>query len=241
MTEENKPQEATETSEPAKEQEEESQEGVQESGQEKESTEAPEEVQKEEAPKESKGQPEGKPAETGKEAKEDKPAEAKEREQAKEPTKEQAKERVNIIRVMETNLDGNRPVRRAIRRVRGVSFMFSNAVSHKIDFADRKLGEIGDSEMQKLEDVITNPQKYGIPQWMCNRRTDPVTGVDRHLTVSSLEFAKKMDINEMKKKKTYKGIRHTEHLTVRGQRTRGSFRKGKVVGVSRKAIAAKKK
>ena len=105
----------------------------------------------------------------------------------------------------------------------------------------RKLGEIGDSEIQKLEDVMTNPSKYGIPQWMCNRRSDPVTGEDRHLTVSSLEFAKKMDINEMKKKKTYKGIRHGEHLTVRGQRTRGSFRKGKVVGVSRKAAAAAKK
>jgi small subunit ribosomal protein S13 len=217
MAEENKPEEkemeATETSEQAKEQQEESQE--------EEST---EETEEEEKPAEGK-------AETGEQPKEGKPAGAGEKE----------KGRVNIIRVMETNLDGNRPVRRAIRRVRGVSFMFSNAVSHKIDFADRKLGEIGDSEIQKLEDVMTNPQKYGIPQWMCNRRSDPVTGEDRHLTVSALEFAKKMDINEMKKKKTYKGIRHSEHLTVRGQRTRGSFRKGKVVGVSRKAAAAKKK
>jgi small subunit ribosomal protein S13 len=174
---------------------------------------------------------------------EEKPAEGKAKEkQAKEPAKEQTKgkERMNIVRVMETNLDGNRPVRRAIRRVRGVSFMFSNAVSQKIDFADRKLGELGDAEIHKLEDVINNPSKYGIPQWMCNRRIDPATGEDRHLTVSALEFAKKMDINEMKKKKTYKGIRHAEHLTVRGQRTRGSFRKGKVVGVSRKAAAAKK-
>jgi small subunit ribosomal protein S13 len=218
MAEENKQEEKEETE--TSEQEEESLE--EESGEEDQE----EEVQK------SKEEPskEGKPAETSEPAKE----------QAKEGKPAEKKERMNIVRVMETNLDGNRPVRRAIRRVRGVSFMFSNAVSQKIDFADRKLGEIGDSEIQKLEDVMTNPQKYGIPQWMCNRRYDPVTGEDRHLTVSALEFAKKMDINEMKKKKTYKGIRHSEHLTVRGQRTRGSFRKGKVVGVSRKAAAAKK-
>ncbi len=225
MAEENKQEEieVTETKEQAKEeQEEEAQE--EESG----------ESQEEEA------------AETGEQTKEQanegKPAEGSQvKEQKGEKPKEQSKERMNIVRVMETNLDGNRQVRRAIRRVRGVSFMFSNAVSQKIDFADRKLGEIGDAEIQKLEDVINNPQKHGIPQWMCNRRIDPVTGEDRHLTVSALEFAKKMDINEMKKKKTYKGIRHSEHLTVRGQRTRGSFRKGKVVGVSRKAAAAKKK
>jgi len=231
MAEENKLEE-NEEQEEVKKEESQGEESVEE-----ESTESPEE--------EEQGEESTEPAKAGpgqrEEKKEEKPAETGEH--AKEPAKEQAKgkERVNIIRVMETNLDGNMPVRRAIRRVRGVSFMFSNAVSQKIDFADRKLGEIGDSEMKKLEEVMTNPQKFGIPQWMCNRRADPVTGEDRHLTVSSLEFAKKMDINEMKKKRTYKGIRHGEHLTVRGQRTRGSFRKGKVVGVSRKAAAAKKK
>ena len=158
--------------------------------------------------------------------------------EAKNP---EQKERVNIIRVMETNLDGNKTVKRAIRNIKGVSFMFSNAICQNIDFADKKLGELGDSETQKLEDVITNPSKYNIPTWMYNRRTDPASGEDKHLSVSTMDFVQKMDVNEMKRKKTYKGIRHTEHLTVRGQRTRGSFRKGKVVGVSRKAVANKPK
>jgi small subunit ribosomal protein S13 len=38
----------------------------------------------------------------------------------------------------------------------------------------------------------------------------------------------------MKKIKSYKGIRHMFNLPVRGQRTKGNFRKGKSVGVVRK-------
>ena len=45
----------------------------------------------------------------------------------------------------------------------------------------------------------------------------------------------------MKKLKTYKGIRHQAKLPLRGQRTKGSFRKGTIVGVKRKASAKKGK
>jgi small subunit ribosomal protein S13 len=41
----------------------------------------------------------------------------------------------------------------------------------------------------------------------------------------------KTDIDLMKKLKTYKGIRHALGLKVRGQRTRTTGRKGRVVGV----------
>jgi small subunit ribosomal protein S13 len=47
-----------------------------------------------------------------------------------------------------------------------------------------------------------------------------------------------MDINELKRIKCYRGIRHAAKLPVRGQRTRGSFRTGKTVGVSRKKARA---
>ena len=39
----------------------------------------------------------------------------------------------------------------------------------------------------------------------------------------------------MKKIKSYKGMRHAYGLPVRGQRTRGNFRKGVTVGVMKKA------
>lgn len=156
------------------------------------------------------------------------------KDKGKKPQEEAKKEaRVkDIIRLVETNLDGGKKVRVAIRKIRGVSFMFSNAVAKNIDFADKKLGELSEQEMQKLEEVIMNPERFGIPSWLYNRRKDPATGKDSHLSVSRLELTQKMDINEMKKMKSYRGVRHILGLRVRGQRT--SSGGGKAVGVIRK-------
>jgi len=144
-----------------------------------------------------------------------------------------------IVRLVETNLDGGRPVRAAIRGIKGVSFMFSNAIAVVSGLGDRKLSELSDGELKNLEDIITNPDRHGIPPWLCNRKSDPVTGKTSHLSASTLEFRNKMDIDQMKKVKSYRGIRHMHHLPVRGQRTRGSFRRGTTVGVSKKKAAQK--
>jgi small subunit ribosomal protein S13 len=153
----------------------------------------------------------------------------------KKPEEAEKKERrvQDIIRLVETNLDGGKPVKVAIRSIRGVSFMFSNAVSKLSGFGDKKLGELSEQELQGLEEIITNPDKFGIPSWLYNRKRDPVTGRDMHLSVSKLELTQKMDINEMKKLKSYRGVRHILGLPVRGQRT-GSGSGGKTVGVSKK-------
>lgn len=154
--------------------------------------------------------------------------------------KEQPKaSREQIMRISETNLDGNKPVFSAIRRVRGVGHMMANAIRQKSDFSGKKLGELNEQEMRSLEDMIANPQNYGIPSWMFNRRKDPMTGKDRHISVSALDFQHKVDINELKKMRCYKGVRHSLGLPVRGQRTRSSFRKGSTVGVIRKKEAPK--
>ncbi|MFH1445388.1 MAG: 30S ribosomal protein S13 [Nanoarchaeota archaeon] len=140
-----------------------------------------------------------------------------------------------IIRLVETNLDGTKPVKSAIRKIKGISFMFSNAIVSKYPYPDKKVGLLNEEELKKLEDIIINPQKYGIPNWLFNRKNDPLTGVTEHLSVSRLDMRKRTDVDAMKKIRSYRGIRHGLGLTVRGQRTRGSFRKGKAVGVKRKA------
>ena len=91
--------------------------------------------------------------------------------------------------------------------------------------------------MKRLEEAILNPQSLGIPGGMLNCRNEPLTGRTRHLTASQLDFTHKMDINELKKMKCYRGVRHIQGQPVRGQRTRSSFRKGKSVGGRRKKEA----
>lgn len=152
----------------------------------------------------------------------------------KEPEKAETGESLaeNIVRVAETNLDGRDPVKVGIRRIKGVSYMFANAVANISGFGDKKIADLNEEERKKLEDMIFNPGKYSIPVWLFNRRKSETGNV--HLCVSELELTTKMDINKLKKLKCYRGVRHVQGLPVRGQRTRGSFRKGKTVGVKRK-------
>ncbi|MBN2330464.1 MAG: 30S ribosomal protein S13, partial [Candidatus Aenigmarchaeota archaeon] len=107
---------------------------------------------------------------------------------------------------------------------------------------DKRVGDLSEGELKRIEDIIANPGKHGISPWLCNRRSDPEDGADKHLISAQLELRRKMDINELKKRKCYRGVRHIIGLPVRGQRTRSSFRKAATVGVSRvkaKPAAAK--
>ncbi len=146
-----------------------------------------------------------------------------------------------IVRILTTDIDGSLNVQRALRRIKGVSFMFSRSVctATGID-PKRKIGQLTDGELKTLEGFIKKPQ---LPGWMLNRRKDPETGLDMHTTMADLDFKKREDINVLRRIRAYKGIRHELGQPVRGQRTRSSFRTSKTVGVSRKAVqqAAKAK
>ncbi|MDD5650977.1 MAG: 30S ribosomal protein S13, partial [Candidatus Nanoarchaeia archaeon] len=70
-----------------------------------------------------------------------------------------------------------------------------------------------------------------------NRRKDPETGEDQHVISTDLKMKKDFDIKMMRKMKSYKGMRHSFGLPVRGQRTRAHFRHGKSLGVAKKKVA----
>jgi small subunit ribosomal protein S13 len=141
-----------------------------------------------------------------------------------------------LVRIVNTDLDGNRKIIDALRKIRGISFMFANAicVCAGID-RNAKTGYLNDSDISKIDEVIRNPAKHQIPSWMYNRRRDVETGVDMHLVTVDLKFMQENDIKIMKKIRSYKGVRHSQDAPVRGQRTRSNFRKnkGKVQGVKR--------
>ncbi|MEM5773130.1 MAG: 30S ribosomal protein S13 [Candidatus Aenigmatarchaeota archaeon] len=142
-----------------------------------------------------------------------------------------------IVRVANTDLNGEKPLKNALLGIKGISHAMSKAVCLAAGFdPNRKLGSLNEEEIAKLESVIKEPNKFGIPNWLLNRRREPETGNDFHLTGSDLEIARKFDIQKMIDLKTYKGVRHMYGLPVRGQRTRSSFRKGRVVGVVKKSV-----
>lgn len=144
------------------------------------------------------------------------------------------KEFRHIVRIVNTDLPGNKSIANALTKIKGVKFMLANAVCNTINIdRNKKTGELEEEEIRKISDVLKNPLQHGIPVWMLNRRKDYETGENKHLTGADLKFAQENDIKTLKKIKCYKGIRHIFGLPLRGQRTRSNFRRGKSLGVAR--------
>src|SRR5439155_875939 len=94
---------------------------------------------------------------------------------------------------------------------------------------EARMGALSDGELSRVEDVIKDPLKHGIPPRMVNRRKDIETGRDMHLVGADLALKIKSDIDLMKDIQSWKGVRHSLGLKVRGQRTRTTGRSGKAV------------
>ncbi len=140
-----------------------------------------------------------------------------------------------IVHLCGIDLDGNRPVYIELTKIKGVKWMFAHAVCMALGIDKwRKIGSLSEEELEKLEDCIKNPQKYGIPSWLYNRRRDPVDGKDKHLIGADLEFAMRQDIKREIEIGSWRGFRHKEGLPVRGQKTRSHHRRYKrTIGVQR--------
>ncbi len=144
----------------------------------------------------------------------------------------------HILRISNTDLDGNKNIAFALRKIKGVGFQFANMVCTLagVDKA-KKTGYLSDEEVKKLDEVIKEPLKTGGAKWMLNRRRNYEDNVDKHIVLGDLDFTVDNDTKRMKMIKSYRGMRHAFGLPVRGQRTKSNFRKnkGKVTGVKRKA------
>jgi small subunit ribosomal protein S13 len=143
----------------------------------------------------------------------------------------------HIIRFAGTDINGTQPVTYALTSVKGVGIKLANAIIEKSGISpEARMGFLSSAEVEKIEDILTNPVKYGIPAWLLNRRKDVETGENIHLLGSDLVLQTKNDIDQMKKIRSWKGFRHSYGLKVRGQRTRTTGRKGKAIGVKKKQV-----
>jgi len=141
-----------------------------------------------------------------------------------------------LIRIANTDLNGEQQVLYALSQITGVGVMMANAACKIAGIStNQDIGTLKEDQLKKVEEIIRNPEANGIPSWMLNRRKDPETGKNNHILGADLKFIQDNDIKMMKKMKTYKGIRHMQKQPVRGQRTRSNFRenKGKVQGVKK--------
>ena len=138
------------------------------------------------------------------------------------------KEIQQLIRIANTDLDGEKEIGYALRNIKGIGFMAANAICNYLEIDHRtKGGDLTEDQVKKLEAAVKDPTTAKLPSWLLNRRKDYDSGVDRHLILAELDFAKDNDIKRLKKIKAYRGVRHIYGLPTRGQRTKSNFRKNK--------------
>ena len=119
----------------------------------------------------------------------------------------------SLIRIMSTDIAGNKTVYSGLTKIKGVSWSLANGICHqlKID-KNKKVGELSKEEIEKIGEFIKNPN---VPKFLVNRRKDFETGEDKHLSTSDLDLQKEFDIKRLRKIKSYKGVRHGTDGTVK--------------------------
>jgi len=148
-----------------------------------------------------------------------------------------SKELRYIVRMLGTDIDGSLKLSYGLARVKGIGVMLGYAIARAAGVdPEMRVGMLSESQIEKLEEVAKNPTAHGIPSWMLNRRFDPATGQDLQLYGADLELAIKEDIQREMRMKSWRGVRHSLGLKVRGQRTRTTGRKAGPIGVARKRI-----
>jgi small subunit ribosomal protein S13 len=141
----------------------------------------------------------------------------------------------HIVRIADTDLDGNKGVMMALTGIKGIGLRMARAIVNALDLdANQKLGELDDETIERLRKFVEEELEQNLPAWMLNRRKDPYSGKDLHLLSKDVDFAKMIDVERMIRIKCYRGIRHAKGKKVRGQRTRSTGRKGMTVGVVRR-------
>ncbi len=140
-----------------------------------------------------------------------------------------------IVRILGTDIDGALKLPYGLAKIKGIGVNLGYAIARVAGIdPELRIGMLTDEQVRKIEEVAKDPTKYGIPSWMLNRRFDPATGRDLQLYGAELELAIKEDIQQEMRIKSWRGVRHSLGLKVRGQRTRTTGRKGGPIGVARR-------
>jgi small subunit ribosomal protein S13 len=169
----------------------------------------------------------------------------KKEKKGKEPAAPKAPKKEKVerekLRLMGTDLDGNRSVVCALTDIKGIGMRTAHVIADKAQVPKQaKIGNLPESKTEEIENLITEMQS-SVPSWLVNRQKDWDTGVDLHLTGHEVDMTRMNDINRLKMIRCYRGIRHERGQKVRGQRTRSNGRSGLTVGVVKKAAKAQLK
>jgi small subunit ribosomal protein S13 len=156
------------------------------------------------------------------------------KEKAEKPVEKKVDENFRyIVRIMNTDIDGNRSVAMGIQNVKGVGPRVAAVVAKRTGIKpSEKMGNLSEAQTDEITKIIATYPEIA-PHCAVKRQNDVETGEDMHFFGVDLDVSRKDDINRMKMIRCYKGVRHEQGQKVRGQKTRSNGRTGLTMGVSR--------
>ncbi len=143
----------------------------------------------------------------------------------------------HIVRISGADIDGQENLLQGMTKISGVGLRMSKTIINKLNLDPHsRLGYLSEEMITEIEAVLKDPMGSNLPEWYVNRQRDRISGRMLHLIGSDLDFARRSDIERLRRIKSWRGIRHSLGLKVRGQHTRTTGRAGMAVGVSRKKL-----
>ena len=140
----------------------------------------------------------------------------------------------HIVRIVGNDIPGSKKVIVGLTQIKGIGYNFAYAILELLKInTNNNIGNLTDSQVQSIENIIKDPNASKFPEWFLNRRKDVETGVTKHLITSDIALTVRNDIEREKTINSWRGYRHMYGLKVRGQCTRTSGRKGGAVGVQK--------
>ena len=121
----------------------------------------------------------------------------------------------------------------ALTQIPGVGRRISNLLCKKAEInMGKRAGEVTPDEIERVVAILQNPRQFKIPDWMLNRRRDRVDGKTSHLVSGGIATKLREDIENLKKVRAHRGLRHYWGIKVRGQHTGTTGRGGRTVAAA---------
>ncbi|MDE1855172.1 MAG: 30S ribosomal protein S13 [Candidatus Micrarchaeota archaeon] len=155
--------------------------------------------------------------------------------------KPKASEAINIVRIAGRDINGKYSIGDALRHIKGIGSNMAKAITLLAEknfgiAPSTPIGSLDEATVEKLETIIKEPGKFGVPHYLLNRREDAETGADGNFVGTDLIVKTKQDMDSTIKLQTWIGYRRQYGQRVRGQHTRSTGRTGETVGVTKKKI-----
>ena len=143
----------------------------------------------------------------------------------------------HLVRISGTDIRGDKQCFNGLTQIRGIGARMADMVLKKAGIPETQfIGLLTEEQVKKINEIIAEPVKFGIPIWFVNRVKDRESGKDIHITGSTLALFDRNDKDRLKKLRTYRGVKHAVGHKVRGQRTKSTGRGGRSIGVSRRKL-----